>query len=105
MKKQILGFALLFALSTNLHAQTTDTANKVITPESKTGSNSTYGNNGSNNTLDTTGVKPEMNNNNATPMTPGGTKTDSTGSKRKPPKGHMNKQKNNIPQNGGSNPQ
>lgn len=104
MKKQILGFALLFALSTSLHAQTTDTSNKVITPESKTGSNSTYGNNGSNNTLDTSGVKSDMNNN-ATPMTPGGTKTDSTGSKRKPPKGHMNKQKNNMPQNGGSNPQ
>lgn len=102
MKKQIAGFALLFALSTTINAQTTDTTNKANSTEGKNGTNSTYGNNGSNNTLDTASAKAGMN---ATPITLDATKTDSTGSKKKPPKGYANKPKNSTPPNGSSNPQ
>ena len=96
MKKQILGLALVFALSTNLHAQTTDTTNKAITPESTTGSNGANANNGNNTTLDSTSVKTEI-----TPATPDGmNKPESNSPKKKAHKAMATK-----PENGGTPPQ
>lgn len=97
MKKQILGFALLFALSTNLHAQTTDSTVKMKDPAGTNGSNSTYGNNGNNNTLDTTSSNSGINNN-STPIAPDGMKSDSLlNTKKRPPhKGAATKPQNST---------